>query len=515
MQTTANIGQRGWMWLGCRHIPPMDDRKVAVGYARQSLGRPDRSAGSVRAQLAACRAEAAARGYRYVGEYVDEAVSAYRAGSAPPEFERMLADVRLGCVDVVVVNYLSRLSRQDVGAVRPLAGELHGLGVTVISVTEGVYGPADTEELARRLEAAHQESVNRSRHVSDTKRVLREAGSWVGGLPPFGYAVTEARRDGLTIRQLVVVPEEAEVIRDVVRRILTHKDEEVPVGRRHPGSLSGICAELNAEGVPTKTARLADKWRATGPDGLKERRGPSLWEVSTLKRILRDPRLIGHMVEPVYGPDSTDAPGTRRSVVGYRSVVDPQTLMPVMSHEPVLGTADWEELQAWLDTRGAEKDGRRASSLLSGLGVLRCVCGATMVSNGSADATASYRCSRPKGATGGHEGGNSIKRVHVEEYVIQRIFTEVSRADEGRPCSVELLVEAGARFGSVANLVVRTKAYEAGEWWSAPLTDRRTFLRCFIDRIEVAKALSRGNKWELYDAGRRTTVTWVAPKLGR
>ncbi|WP_327429950.1 recombinase family protein [Streptomyces sp. NBC_01236] len=493
----------------------MDDRKTAVGYARQSLGRPDKSAGSVRAQLAACRAEAIARGYRYEGEYVDEAVSAYRPGSVRPEFERLLADVRHGSAEVVIVNYLSRLSRQDVGAVRSLAAELHGLGVTVVSVTEGAYGPGDTEELARRLGAAHQESANRARHVSDTKRVLREAGSWVGGLPPFGYAVTEARRDGLTIRQLVVVPEEAEVIRDVVRRILTRKEEAVSAGRRHRGSLSGICAELNAEGVPTKTARLADKWRAAGAAGMEGRSGPSLWEVSTLKRMLRDPRLIGHTVEPVYGPDSTGRPGTRRSVIGYQSVADPRTLMPLMSHEPILGNTEWGELQAWLDTRGSGKGGPRTSSLLAGLGILRCVCGATMVSNGTVGATASYRCSRPKGATGGHDGGNSIKREHVEEYVVQRIFTEVSCADGGQRSSVELLAEAGTRFGSAADLLSRAKAYETGGWRSAPPADKRDFLCCFIDRIEVSKALSRGNKWEPYDAGRRATVTWAAPRSGR
>ncbi|WP_328781727.1 recombinase family protein [Streptomyces canus] len=492
----------------------MGDRKTAVGYARQSLGRPDRSAGSVRAQLVACRAEAAARGYRYEGEYVDEAVSAYRPGSVRPDFERMLADIRRGRADVVVVNYLSRLSRQDVVAVRSLADELHALGVTVVSATEGVYGPADTEELVRRLEAAHQESANRSRHVSDTKRVLREAGSWVGGLPPFGYTVTEARRDGLTIRQLVVVVEEAEVIRDVVRRILTHKGDEAPVGRRHPGSLSGICAELNAGGVLTKTARLADKWRAVGSAGPDGRRGTSLWEVSTLKRILRDPRLIGHAVEPVYGPGPTGGPGTSRSVIGYRSVVDPRTSMPVMSHEPVLDTAQWEELQAWLDTRGPRKGGARAGSLLSGLGVLRCECGATMVSNGTVGATASYRCSRPKGAADGHGGGNSIKREHLEEYVVQQVFTKVSSAGEAQPEPVALVAEAGARFGSPEAFASRAKAYEAGEWESAPLADRRVFLHCFIDRIEVTKALSRGNKWETYDAGRRTTITWITPGPG-
>ncbi|WP_405645836.1 recombinase family protein [Streptomyces sp. NBC_00019] len=489
----------------------MEDRKTAVGYARQSLGRPDKSAGSVRAQLAACRAEAIARGYRYEGTYVDEAASAYRADSVRPEFERMLTDVRNGQADVVVVNYLSRLTRRDADAVRSLATELHELGVTVVSVSEGVYGPGGTEELVRRLESAHQESVNRARHVSDTKRVLREAGSWVGGVPPFGYTVTEVRRDGLTIRQLIVVPEEAEVIRDVVRRILNHKDEEVPGGERHPGSLSGICAELNAAGVPTKTARLSGKWRVGGPTTVDGRRGPSLWEVSTLKRILKDPRLTGHAVEPVYSPQPSNATRARRSVVGYRRLVDPQTQVPLMSHEPVLDVDKWEQLQAWLDTRGPGRGGPRSASLLSGLGVLHCVCGATMVSNGTVGATASYRCSRPKGATGGHDGGNSIKREHLEEYVAQRIFSEVVLADEGQTGAAELLVEAGARFGSAADLLSKARAYEAGAWRSTSLTEKRDFLRCFVDRIEVAKALSRGNKWEPYDAGRRTILTWVAP----
>ncbi|WP_405871281.1 hypothetical protein [Streptomyces sp. NBC_00005] len=59
------------------------------------------------------------------------------------------------------------------------------------------------------------------------------------------------------------------------------------------------------------------------------------------------------------------------------------------------------------------------------------------------------------------------------------------------------------------------KAYGTGQWPCAPLTDKRAFLCCFINRIEVAKALSRGNKWEPCDAGRRTVITWVVPRSGR
>lgn len=49
-----------------------------------------------------------------------------------------------------------------------------------------------------------------------------------------------------------------------------------------------------------------------------------------------------------------------------------------------------------------------------------------------------------------------------------------------------------------------------GSWWySAAHEEKRSFLRLFVDRIVVAKAEARGNRWEEYDAGKRVAIEWA------
>ncbi|WP_314222972.1 recombinase family protein [Streptomyces zaehneri] len=572
----------------------MNAKQRAGGYIRQSQERQDRSEGSPRAQREACRAEAARRGYEYAGDYEDRDLSGYKVGVVRPEFERMLSDARAGRLDVIVVHYVSRFSRQRPEDAVPVVMELHRLGVTIVSANEGDFPPGDTMKLIMlimRLDQAHEESANKSKAVKSTKKILRDAGSWVGGLPPYGYATEEVREGGLTLRKLVIVEDEAEVIREVVNTILENKDRPAEAGRRSPGSLAGICADLNARGVPTKTARLNGKWRGAVTISTPGRSKPPQWEVTTLKRILQDPRMIGHAVEPVYERKETKDGAIREQITGYRTIRDPKTQEPVISHAAILEPADWHVVQEWLKTRGRGQGLNRGSALLSGLALLFCECGFTMSSNGVRSATASYRCSRPRGAaTEGHTGGNSIKRDHIEDHVARAALAKVSSADEDVPETLELIEEATRRFAATiaspelvaerAELVMRKKDREIalnelyddlendvysgpigrerfkvkkaemegeiagldsriaelsrmempalpieqwvggdepdgdpigpGSWWySASHEERRSFLRLFIDRIEITKAEGRGNRWEEYDAGKRVTIEWA------
>ncbi|MYW03901.1 recombinase family protein [Streptomyces sp. SID3343] len=574
------------------------EKQRAGGYFRQSHERQDKSEGSIRAQREPCHAEAAKRGYEYVGDYADPDLSGYKQGVVRPHFERMLNDARAGRLDVIIVLYVSRFSRQRPEDAIPVVMELHRLGVTIISVNEGDFPPGDTMKLIMliiRLDAAHQESDNKSKHLKSTKKILRDAGSWVGGLPPYGYETEEVRKDGLTIRKLVIVEDEAEVIRAVVRTIMDNRERPAKAGTRNPGSLAGICADLNAREVPTKTARLNGKWRGAVTVSTPGRSKPPQWEVTTLKRILQDPRMIGHAVEPIYERKETKDGGIRTQIISYRTMRDPKSQEPVISHEAILRPADWYELQTWLSGRGRGKGLHRGTMLLSGLGKLFCEDGFTMSSNGTHDSTASYRCSRPKGAaTGGHEGGNSIKRDHLEDFVVRSVFTKVTSADGDDPADVAFIREATRRFAATvvspelaaetAELVMRKvdrvaaqndlyddldngiydgmvgrerfKGKKAdlereiaaielrlvelshvetptlpvelwaggdnpdgdplgpGSWWSSVShEEKRAFLCLFIDRVEVGKATSRGNKWQEYDASKRVTIKWAtAPK---
>ncbi|GJF29152.1 hypothetical protein KNE206_18520 [Kitasatospora sp. NE20-6] len=472
--------------------------------------------------------------------------------------------------------------------------ELHRLGVTIVSVMEGEFPPdGDTISLfslIMRLDAAHQESANKSKAVRSAKKILRDAGSWVGGLPPYGYATEEVQENKLTLRRLVVVEDEADVIREIVRTILDNKDRPAESGQRHPGSLAGICADLNARGVPTKTARLQGKWRGAVTVTTPGRKNPPQWEVTTLRRILEDPRLLGYSVEPVYEEKEARDGAVRTRVTGYRILRDSVTQEPLVSHDRILEPADWHALQTWLTTRGRGKGLARAGSLLSGLALLFCECGATMASNGMHDDTASYRCTRPKGATTGHKGGNSIKRKYVEDHVALRLFARLTSA-EGDEEVLAMIEEATRRYAATiaapgvaaerASLTIdradhetalgqmyddlKSGIYEGrigrerflaeklqletligavskrleeigrlenprlpihewadpndsehpigpGSFWSrATLAEKRDVLRLFVDRVEVAKATTRGNRWVTYDAETRVVIHWATP----
>lgn len=104
-------------------------RRAAL-YARVSTAGQDPAG-----QIEALRAAAAARGVEVVGEHVDHGVSGARASR--PALDAMLATVRAGGVDVVMVAALDRLGRNLLDLLR-LAEELRARGVELVSLREGV-----------------------------------------------------------------------------------------------------------------------------------------------------------------------------------------------------------------------------------------------------------------------------------------------------------------------------------------------------------------------------------------
>lgn len=91
----------------------MEKPRSAAVYARISSD-PTGLALGVQRQLEDCRKLAADRGWTVGGaEYVDNDVSAF-SGKVRPEYERMLADVRDGLRDAVIVYNMDRLTRRPI-----------------------------------------------------------------------------------------------------------------------------------------------------------------------------------------------------------------------------------------------------------------------------------------------------------------------------------------------------------------------------------------------------------------
>jgi DNA invertase Pin-like site-specific DNA recombinase len=102
---------------------------VAI-YARYSPDRQD--ARSIDDQMRRCRVLAAARGYSVVAEYGDAAVSGTHTDRA--NLQRLIADARRGGFRSLLVDDLSRLSRDLGDFWRLTFSEFASMGVRVVDV---------------------------------------------------------------------------------------------------------------------------------------------------------------------------------------------------------------------------------------------------------------------------------------------------------------------------------------------------------------------------------------------
>lgn len=447
----------------------------AAVYVRQSAARASGSEASPATQRDAGRAEAERRGAASVALYEDIGISAYRDVERP-DFERMLSDCRAGRRNMIIVYYVSRFSRKEITDAIPIVTELLQLGVTIVSTTEGTFQRGnlmDLIHLIMRLDAAHAESKNKSVAVRGAQAKAREYGGYVGGKPTFGLklvAETVTMSDGrpLAIQRLAVNEDEAPTVKDAWARIKRHMhDAYAPgAGRRHPGSLTGICAAFNEQGVPTRGRRSGG------------RTANSNWDPKTLTGILRDPRIAGYAATPVY--HFTESGRKTSRVIGHRIERDANGA-PIVTHDAIIPPAEWWELQTWLDSRGRGAGTARGKALLSGIGLLFCECGHTMKSHGNTvkTAKATYRCTRTRGvpAPGQHAGTCAISQPTVDEYVARRVFSLIETA-EGDEETSAILAEATRVFGRTVE--------------SPELAGERTAL--IGQRVETATALN-----ELYE----------------
>lgn len=191
----------------------------------------------------------------FLGHYEDLGISAY-SGKGRPDFERLLRDCRLGRVNVIIVYNISRLSRLEPLDALPIVDELMSLDVTIISVSDGVFDPGDTRGLIHlifRLDAAHKDSADKSRAVKDAARLARSLGGYVGGKAPYGRKLRQEIRTtpgGKPVAVQVLDVNQAEA--DTIRRVVKLVDEGT-------SSIYGICKKLNEEGIATLGATRGKK----------------------------------------------------------------------------------------------------------------------------------------------------------------------------------------------------------------------------------------------------------------
>jgi site-specific DNA recombinase len=436
-------------------------------------------------QREACRRLVESRGWDEVAIFEDIDLSAF-SGVARPGLEAARSAMAAGDLDVLVFYRVDRLARSTLQFHR-LLQEATEAGVALVSATESLDFSTPMGRAMAGIVAifAELEAATISLRVKDAQRHLAATGRWRGGRRPFGWT-PEPRPEGGY--RLALVPEEAEVVREIVGRVL---DRE---------TLVAIVEDLNVRQVPTVLGRA--------------------WRVQTLTRVLRSPGLAGitrHEGAIALGPDGR----------------------PSDVQEALLDRVTFDALQAELVRRHVPRNRRHTRArLLAGLAV--CAnCGRPLYCNRSdAEHAASYRCASytlpgrldlcaaPTTASGPLLE-RAVEDTFLERYgrfQVTRVETttdpaadqrahliaaledlETDRYDRGLfsgPSGAERFASLHARLTAALDalpdaVATTTTVVETGEtfaeaWGVADTLGRAALLASALDRVEVAKAARPG-----------------------
>ncbi len=205
-------------------------------YTRKSTDEGlDKDFNSLDAQREACAAYVISQqheGWSLLPEHYDD--GGHSGGTIErPALQQLLSDVQAGKVDVVVVYKIDRLTR-SLADFAKIVDVLDEADASFVSVTQAFSTTSSMGRLTLNvlLSFAQFEREVGAERIRDKVAASKAKGMWMGGSVPLGYKAVD--------RKLVVIPEEAETIRDIMRRYL------------EADSIRALVGELRRDGIVSK-----------------------------------------------------------------------------------------------------------------------------------------------------------------------------------------------------------------------------------------------------------------------
>jgi DNA invertase Pin-like site-specific DNA recombinase len=171
------------------------------------------------------------------GRYDDGAFSG--ASLDRPALQQLLAEVRAGKIDIVLVYKVDRLTR-SLADFAKLIELFDAHGVSFVSVTQSFNTSSSMGRLTLNvlLSFAQFERELIGERVRDKIAASKRKGIWVGGPVPLGYAAVD--------KKIVVVEAEAAAVRRIFARYL------------ELGSIRALAEDLDRRGIRSKPRRLSN-----------------------------------------------------------------------------------------------------------------------------------------------------------------------------------------------------------------------------------------------------------------
>ena len=309
----------------------MPEPRIAAAYVRVSTD--DQMELSPDSQMEKIREYAAKNGLLLLSEYIfhDDGISG-RAAEKRPGFQQMIATAKDPShpFDVIIVWKFSRFARNQEESIFYKSILRSKCKVDVVSVSEPLIAGPFGSLIERIIEWMDEfYSVRLAEEVKRSMTVNAKNGA-LQATPSFGYRVEN--------RQLVIVPEEAEIIREIFRRFISGD------------AMFRIAKDLSARGVRT------------------HRGNP--FENRTIDYILNNPVYLGKL-------RWTPTGRTRRNFKNEDSIIS------AALHEPIIDAETWGAAQARCAElkKSYKRYGKPSSERKHWLcGVVRCsACGATLI----------------------------------------------------------------------------------------------------------------------------------------
>lgn len=309
----------------------MPEPHIAAAYVRVSTD--DQMELSPDTQMEKIREYAAKNGLLLLSEYIfhDDGISG-RAAEKRPGFQQMIATAKDPShpFDVIIVWKFSRFARNQEESIFYKSILRSKCKVDVVSVSEPLIAGPFGSLIERIIEWMDEfYSVRLAEEVKRSMTVNAKNGA-LQATPSFGYRAED--------RRLVVVPEEAEIVREIFRRFIAGD------------AMFGIAKDLSARGVRT------------------HRGNP--FENRTVDYILNNPTYLGKL-------RWTPTGRTRRNFKNEDSIIADAL------HEPIIDAETWDAAQSRCAElkKSYKRYGKPSSERKHWLcGVVRCsACGATLI----------------------------------------------------------------------------------------------------------------------------------------
>lgn len=176
-------------------------------------------------------------GWEYVGVYADEAKTGTKDNRE--NFQRLLADCRIGKIDRVLTKSVSRFARNTVTLLETVR-ELKSLGISVYFEEQNIDTATADGELMLTILAGFAEEESLSASENQKWRVRR---NFEDGKPWRYFMLGYRNQDG----KLSVIPEEAEIVKSIFSDYLTGD------------GITAIMKRLNESGYSTQSGHVFHK----------------------------------------------------------------------------------------------------------------------------------------------------------------------------------------------------------------------------------------------------------------